>query len=181
MSAAVPVLRPTKLRRLPIVQEPRVRLCRHYIDLTERETKVLAMLAGDLDAIEIADRIGGRPDTVRATVFTLREKTGARTWTQIVDTACRTGLLIPPTATLIRPFPEEVLEAVQLLAQGFSHQQIANYQGIRSRTACTRLSTVRSRTRVRHNPAAVYLLHGVPNLLDSTRPPCPTCTREGAS
>ncbi|MFE4519364.1 LuxR C-terminal-related transcriptional regulator [Kitasatospora sp. NPDC056783] len=169
---------------LPVVQEPRVRKCGHYLaeDLTRHEALVLAHLVSDLNAIEIADAVNAMPerrgsaamtpDTARGHLESLRHKAKAQTWPQLVDTACRMRLLLPPRARLTKPLPESAMTSLQLLVDGLTNRQVATMRGISANTVGKHLEEIRHRVRTRGTPAAVFRLHGVPDVLDDT---CPIC------
>ncbi|MFE4977545.1 helix-turn-helix transcriptional regulator [Kitasatospora sp. NPDC056651] len=174
-------------RLLPAVHEPRVLRCGHYIaeKVSRHQALVLSHLVTGLNAIEIADavnslpeRSGGAavtPDRVREYLNSLRVKVRARTWVQMVDTACRMKLLLPPRTELEEQLPETVVHTLQLSVDGCTNQQIAAMRSISHNTAGKHLETIRYLTGTRSNPAAVFRLHGVvPGVLDSTCPMCPT-------
>ncbi|MFE4974846.1 helix-turn-helix transcriptional regulator [Kitasatospora sp. NPDC056651] len=177
----------TPPRLLPAVQEPRVLRCGHYNaeEVTEPEALALSHLVTDLNAIEIADAVNAlperhnalrtTPEAVRGHLNSLREKTRARSWVQMVDTVCRMKLLLPPRGELTAPLPETAVLTLQLLVDGYTNQQIAALRAIAPATAGKHLEAVRHRMRTRGAPAAVFRLHGVvPGVLDGTCPVCAT-------
>ncbi|WP_371517686.1 hypothetical protein [Kitasatospora sp. NBC_01300] len=168
--------------RLPVVQEPRVRPCGHYADLTEEEREVMALLAADLNAVQIIEHTGASDYAVRTRIGTLGQKLGATTLPQITDIGCRTGLLVPPRGVLKTAISVTALASFQALAHGSTRERIARRKKISQNTVANHLATVRARMRTAWNPAAVYRAHGVvPAVLDATTPPCPFCAAGGAS
>lgn len=176
---------------LPVVQEPRVRRCGHYIaeEITDHEALALSHLVADLNAIEIADAVNRlpdrrgatevTPDRVRRDLDSLRRKVRARTWAQTVDTACRMRLLLPPRTVLTDPLPESAVESFRLVVDGHTNRQVATMRGKCVATVGKHLGAVRHRLRTRGTPAAVFLLHGVvPTVLDDT---CPVCLPVGGA
>ncbi|MFE6049382.1 hypothetical protein ACFQ6N_01335 [Kitasatospora sp. NPDC056446] len=169
---------------LPVVHEPRVRRCGHYIaTITPQEAQTLSHLVLDRNAIQIADAINagpGRenaqpvtPAMVRVRLNSLRDKAAAQTWVQLVDTACRARLLLP-RAELTMPLPVAAVATLRLAVLGHTNQRIAGTRGISLATVGSHLATIRYRMRTRGTPAAVYRLHGVPDALDNT-PYCLAC------
>lgn len=168
--------------RLPVVEEARVRPCGHYPDLTLREAEVMALLAADLNAVQIAEHTRASDYAVRTRISTLGLKLGAATTPQITDIACRTGLLVPPRGVLRTPISVTALASFQALAQGGTRPWIASRRKVSESTVATHLAAVRARMRTSWNAAAVYRLHGVvPTVLNSAVPPCPFCAAAGAS
>ncbi|MFJ9461363.1 hypothetical protein ACIRST_40625 [Kitasatospora sp. NPDC101447] len=175
--------------RLPVVQEPRMRRCGHYMaDFTREEARALSHLVLDRNAIQIADAINYSPERrtaqpvtptmVRDWLNSLRVKTGVRTRAQLVDVACRAKLLLPPRAVLTQPLRASAVKTFQLAALGHTSHRIAAIQGISRFTVGSHLKDIRYRMRTRGTPAAVYRLHGVPGVLDST-PICLVCAKGG--
>ncbi|MFF7995143.1 LuxR C-terminal-related transcriptional regulator [Kitasatospora xanthocidica] len=176
---------------LPVVQEPRVQRCGHYIaDFTPQEAQALSYLALDLTAIQIAEAINHEPDRenarpvssdmVRDRLNSLRVKAGAQTWVQLVDVACRTKLLLPRPATLKEPLPAQAVATMRLAVLGHTHHRIAAIRGISPATVAAHLAQVRYRMRTHKLPAAVYRLHGVPGVLNSA-PYCLACRTGGTT
>ncbi|MFF0413456.1 hypothetical protein ACFYUY_23840 [Kitasatospora sp. NPDC004745] len=167
------------VRQLPVVQEPIRLRCGHHIDLDEGERAVLARLAADLSITQIAGDTHTSISSTRSRLRDLRAKTAAANWSQVVDTACRARLLIPPPGRLTRPLAPPAVAAVQAVAHGATREAIAAQQGVEASTISKRLAAVRFRMRTMGTPAAAFRLHGVPGILDDA-PLCPTCTRDGA-
>lgn len=168
--------------RIPVVEEPRVRPCGHYPDLTLEEREVMALLAADLNAVQIAEHTHASDYAVRTRLSTLGLKLGVATSPQIIDIACRTGLLAPPRGVLKTPISVTVMTSFQALAQGGTRPWIATRKKVSENTVANHLAVVRARMRTSWNPAAVYRLHGVaPPVLNVTVPPCPFCAAGGAS
>ncbi|MER7846866.1 hypothetical protein ABTZ03_23280 [Kitasatospora sp. NPDC096077] len=165
---------------LPEVEEPTMRRCGHYIELTEGEAVVLAMLAGDLNSVRIADRTGWSYNVARGRLLRLKRKTGAESAPQVVDVACRTGLLVPPLAGLRTPLPPLAVLSFRAVAHGRTNRQVALLRGVSESTVGADLAAIRHRMRTEGNPAAVYRLHGVPGVMDTAVPPCPACSRGAA-
>ncbi|MFJ6776946.1 hypothetical protein ACIQOV_39330 [Kitasatospora sp. NPDC091257] len=181
----------TDARPLPKVHEPRVLRCGHHIteEITGPEALALSHLVTDLNAIEIAAAVNAVPErqdatgttagttaeAVREHLNSLKRRLRARTWTQMVDTACRMRLLLPPRAVLTTPLPETAVPTLQLLADGYTNQQIAVMRTVSPGRVGSHLEAIRHRMRTRGTPAAVYRLHGVvPAVLDATCPICAT-------
>ncbi|MER7673113.1 hypothetical protein ABTY61_32290 [Kitasatospora sp. NPDC096128] len=160
---------------LPVVQEPTVRRCGHYAVLSGREGQALAMLAGDLNASQIAQRARWSYGSTLARLRELLRSLGAASWPQAVDVACRTGVLVPPPGRLTAPLPPSPLASFQAIAEGEPFQQVAVRRGITKATLGAHLSAIRYRARSEGNPAAVFRLHGVPGLLNASVPPCRFC------
>ncbi|MBO1413231.1 hypothetical protein [Streptomyces sp. FH025] len=136
----------------------------------------MVLLAGDLNVVEIAERTGASDYGVRTRLKELGQRLGAATSPQIVDIACRTGLLIPQRAVLKTPISVSALTSFQALAEGGTRAWIARRKKVSEGTVATHLAAVRSRMRASWNAAAVYRLHGVePAVLRATTPPCPVC------
>ncbi|MFD7450381.1 LuxR C-terminal-related transcriptional regulator [Kitasatospora sp. NPDC059827] len=168
--------------RIPAVEEPRVRPCGHYPYLTQQEAEVMALLAADLNALQIAEHTHASDYAVRTRLRTLGVKLGAATTPQIIDIACRLGLLAPPRGVLKTPISVTAITSFQALAEGGTRSWIAAHKNVSENTVANHLALVRSRMRTSWNAAAVYRLHGVtPLVLNATLPPCPACAAAGAS
>ncbi|MFD0403818.1 helix-turn-helix transcriptional regulator [Kitasatospora sp. NPDC127116] len=177
---------------LPVVHEPAVMRCGHYVaeEIPGHEALVLSHLVTDLNAIEIAAAVNampGRrnaerltPNVVRRSLHSLQERLRASTREQMVDVACRAKILLPPRTEPARPLPKTPLAHFQLRAQGWTSQEIAGYFGVTPATVTTYLADIRHRAGTRGNPAAVFRLHGVPGALDGS-PNCPICASKGAA
>ncbi|MEU3563795.1 LuxR C-terminal-related transcriptional regulator [Kitasatospora sp. NPDC006786] len=187
----------TDARPLPKVHEPLILRCGHHIteEITGPEALALIHLVTDLNAIEIAAAVNAVPErqdatgtttgttgttgttaeAVREHLNSLKRRLRARTWTQMVDTACRMRLLLPPRAVLTTPLPETAVPTLQLLADGYTNQQIAVMRTVSPGCVGSHLEAIRHRMRTRGTPAAVYRLHGVvPAVLDATCQICAT-------
>ncbi|MFE7526733.1 LuxR C-terminal-related transcriptional regulator [Kitasatospora sp. NPDC057542] len=168
--------------QIPVLEEPRVRPCGHYPDLTPKEGEVMALLAADLSAVQIAEHTRASDYAVRTRLSTLGLKLGAATSPQITDVACRTGLLVPPRGVLKTPISVTAVTSFQALAEGGTRSWIATRKKVSENTVANHLAVVRARMRTSWNAAAVYRLHGVaPPVLNATVPPCPFCVAGGAS
>ncbi|MFF4819839.1 hypothetical protein ACFY2K_35285 [Kitasatospora sp. NPDC001309] len=161
-----------------------MRPCGHYPDLTPEEGEVMALLAADLNGIQIAEHTRASHYAVRSRLSTLGLKLGAATTPQIIDIACRTGLLLPPRGVLTTPISVSAVTSFQALAEGGTRSWIASRKKVSENTVANHLAAVRARMRTSWNAAAVYRLHGVtPPLLNATVAPCPFCAarERGAS
>ncbi len=142
----------------------------------------MALLAADLNAVQIAEHTRASDYAVRTRLRTLGLKLGAATTPQITDIACRAGLLVPPRGVLKTPISVTAVTSFQALAEGGTRSWIAARKDISENTVANHLALVRSRMRTSWNAAAVYRLHGVtPPVLNATLPPCAFCAAAGAS